>query len=64
MAGLVMLLLTAACGFWFGWQPLTIGGFATASLILTAIWEWLSLHGGWQRFAPWMGPLFSRGRAG
>lgn len=46
-------------GGWFGhWQPLTLGIAATAALIMTAIWEWLSLHGGWQRWAPWLGPLF------
>jgi low temperature requirement protein LtrA len=46
---------------WFGhWQPLTLGIAATAALIATALWEWFSLHGGWQRWAPWMAPLFSR----
>jgi low temperature requirement protein LtrA len=56
-----ILLIGVGLGGWFGhWQPLTIGMAATASLIFTAIWEWFSLHGGWERWAPWMGPLFSR----
>jgi len=56
-----LLLLGVAVGGWFGhWQPLTIGISATAALIMTAVWEWFSLNGGYQRWAPWMGPLFSR----
>jgi low temperature requirement protein LtrA len=56
-----ILLLGVALGGWFGhWQPLTIGISATAALVMTAIWEWFSLNGGYQRWAPWMGPLFSR----
>jgi low temperature requirement protein LtrA len=56
-----ILLLGVALGGWFGhWQPLTIGISATAALVMTAIWEWFSLHGGWERWAPWMGPLFMR----
>lgn len=56
-----LLLIGVALGGWFGhWQPLTIGMAATAALIFTAIWEWFSLHGGWERWAPWMGPLFTR----
>jgi low temperature requirement protein LtrA len=37
-----------------GWQPLTIGIATTTALIATAIWEWASLHGGWQRWMPWL----------
>jgi low temperature requirement protein LtrA len=56
-----LLLLGIAFGGWFGlWQPLTIGIAATAVLIFTALWEWFSLNGGYQRWAPWMRPLFSR----
>jgi low temperature requirement protein LtrA len=56
-----LLLLGVASGGWFGdWQPVTIGMAATGALIFTAIWEWFSLHGGWERWAPWMGPLFMR----
>ena len=31
---------------------------ATLALIATAIWEWLSLHGGWERWVPWAGRVF------
>lgn len=55
------LLTLTGVGFWgwFGhWQPLTLGIAVTGALILTALWEWFSLHGGWQRWTPWMGRLF------
>lgn len=56
-----ILLIGVGLGGWFGhWQPVTIGMATTAALIFTAIWEWFSLNGGYQRWAPWMGPLFSR----
>lgn len=49
-------LIAVGVGGWFGhWQPLTLGLAATATLIATALWEWFSLNGGWQRWAPWMG---------
>lgn len=58
--GMILLVIVAVVG-WFGhWQPLAIGMAATGALILTAIWEWMSLHGGYQRWAPWMEPLFKR----
>ncbi len=58
--GSVALVGVGVAG-WFGhWQPLTLGIAATSVLIATAIWEWLSANGGWQRWAPWMAPLFSR----
>lgn len=52
--GFILLTLVAVAG-WIGhWQPLTIGLLATATLIVTALWEWFSLHGGWQRWLPWL----------
>jgi len=57
--GLLLLTLIAVSGWWWDWQPLTLGIAATGALIATALWEWFSLHGGWQRWAPWMGPMFS-----
>jgi low temperature requirement protein LtrA len=46
---------------WHGsWTTLETGRAATSVLIATAIWEWLSLNGGWQRWAPWSGVIFSR----
>jgi low temperature requirement protein LtrA len=59
-AGLVMLLGIGLAAAHWHWQPIAVGMAATAALIATALWEWFSLHGGWQRWAPWMGPLFSR----
>lgn len=56
-----LLLIGTGFGGWFGhWQPLSIGIAAVLALVATAFWEWFSLHGGWERWAPWMGPLFSR----
>jgi low temperature requirement protein LtrA len=58
--GLAILTILGVIGWLWHWQPLTIGISVTATLIGTALWEWFSLNGGWQRWAPWMGPLFSR----
>ena len=58
--GLLLLACVATAAHYLHWQPLAIGLAATSALIFTAIWEWFSLHGGWQRWAPWMGPIFSR----
>lgn len=58
--GQVLLTLLAVTSWFGGWTMLTTGTLATATLILTAIWEWLSLNGGWQRWAPWMEPVFGR----
>jgi low temperature requirement protein LtrA len=58
--GLALLIIVAAAAFYLHWQPLTVGLAATGALVFTAIWEWCSQHGGWQRWAPWMAPLFSR----
>lgn len=58
--GLLALAIIGGAAWIWHWQPLTIGISATATLIGTALWEWFSLNGGWQRWAPWMGPVFSR----
>jgi low temperature requirement protein LtrA len=56
-----LLLIGIGIGGWSGdWQPLTLALAATAALIATALWEWFSLHGGWEKWAPWMGPFFNR----
>lgn len=59
LVGSILLLVTALSAWSGNWSPLAIGIAATAALVVTAIWEWLSLHGGWQRWAPWAGPLFN-----
>ena len=58
--GNILLGIIAVAGYFGQWQALSIGLLATFSLILTAQWEWFSLHGGWRRWAPWMGPLFGQ----
>ncbi|MES2288757.1 MAG: low temperature requirement protein A [Pseudomonadota bacterium] len=50
--GLLLLAATGAVGLITHWQPLTIGVAATGTLIVTAAWEWFSLHGGWRRWTP------------
>lgn len=42
------------------WEARLLGPMVLAALVLTAAWEWFSLHGGWQRWAPWIGTLFAR----
>lgn len=52
-------LLGAGAWAWLGhWQPLTLGLAVFAVLLLTAIWEWGSFHGGWRRWTPWLGRIF------
>ncbi|MBK7285158.1 MAG: low temperature requirement protein A [Sphingomonadales bacterium] len=58
--GNFLLAMIAVAGYFAHWETLTVGELATSSLIFTAQWEWFSLHGGWQRWAPWLGPLFGR----
>jgi hypothetical protein len=31
-----------------------VGIAATGAMISTAVWEWFSLNGGWQRWIPWI----------
>ncbi len=50
------LLVAVGIGGWVAHlDPLTIGALASAALIITAVWEWFSLNGGWQRWTPWLG---------
>ena len=58
--GQILLGLIVLGGWWGQWQPLTVGMAATGALVATAFWEWFSLHGGWERWAPWMAPLCGR----
>ena len=55
MIGIVLLSATAVAGYLLDLAPLTTGGLAAGALIATAVWEWFSLNGGWQRWAPWLG---------
>lgn len=54
MLGSALLILAGAAA-WFGhWQPISLGIATFAVLVFTAIWEWGSYNGGWQRWAPWL----------
>ncbi len=53
--GAALLVATAAAALLMDWVPLVTGSAATASLLVTAIWEWFSLNGGWRRWSPWIG---------
>ena len=51
-----LVLLATGLFAWLGRPtPLLVGALATVALIVTAAWEWFSLHGGWHRWTPWMG---------
>lgn len=58
--GLILLLIFGILAWGMHLTILQAGALATSALIVTAIWEWLSLHGGWQRWAPWMEPVLGR----
>lgn len=55
MIGCVLLIAVGAAAWFLHWQPITLGIAAFAVLASTAIWEWGSYNGGWQRWAPWLG---------
>ncbi len=55
MLGSALLIAVGAAAWFLHWQPITLGIAAFAVLVFTAIWEWGSYHGGWQRWAPWLG---------
>lgn len=52
--GTTLLVALAVWAWWTHPQPLAVAMLATGTLLLTAQWEWLSLNGGWQRWAPWL----------
>lgn len=54
--GVVLLAGIGTAGLLGHWPPLVIGMSATGALILTALWEWLALNGGLQRWVPWITP--------
>lgn len=55
MIGCALLVAAGAAAWVLHWQPITLGIVAFAVLAFTAIWEWGSYNGGWQRWAPWLG---------
>lgn len=56
--GHILLLAVGIAGWWIGVTTLFMAWATTIVLVITAAWEWFSLHGGWQRWAPWLGRLF------
>ncbi len=55
LIGEILLAVVLIGGSFFGWAQLSLAIGATAALLATAIWEWFSLNGGWQRWMPWLG---------
>lgn len=55
LLGLILLAAIAVGAALAGWNALQIGMAVLAALIVTALWEWGSFHGGWQRWMPWLG---------
>jgi hypothetical protein len=53
--GIALLCVIGVAGWRLHLDPLSIGTLATAALIAAAVWEWFSLNGDWQRWAPWLG---------
>jgi low temperature requirement protein LtrA len=53
--GQLLLIGVGVAGLHADWSPIVIGAAATGALIVTAVWEWFSLNGGWQRWTPWIG---------
>lgn len=50
LSHMIAILLAAALGLWAWWHPPGTALFANAGvaiLLLTAVWEWVSYHGGW-----------------
>jgi hypothetical protein len=44
-------------GWWHIWTRQQFGLMATGILVLTALWEWVSLNGGWQQWLPLPKPV-------
>ena len=53
--GQLLLIGVGVVGLRAHWNPLAIGAAAAGAVIVTALWEWFSLNGGWQRWTPWIG---------
>ncbi|MEQ1725032.1 MAG: low temperature requirement protein A [Sphingopyxis sp.] len=60
LIGLAVMAGIAVRAALAGDSTITIGVAAAGALIVTALWEWSSLHGGWQRWLPWLDRYFTR----
>ena len=56
MIGIALLLAVGISALALHGAPLTTGVATTGALMATAVWEWFSLNGGWQRWTPWIMP--------
>ncbi len=52
--GMLLLLSCGVGAYFYEWQSLGLAIAGVTALLLTAIWEWISFHGGWQKWAPWL----------
>lgn len=53
--GCILLIAVGPAAWFLHWQPIALGIAVFAVLVFTALWEWGSYHGGWRRWAPWLG---------
>ena len=53
-AGEVVLIAVSILALLRDWTPLTTEGAALGALVMTAVWEWFSLNGGWRRWLPFL----------
>ncbi|MEQ1688050.1 MAG: low temperature requirement protein A [Sphingopyxis sp.] len=60
LIGLSVMGIIAARAAFADDSAITIGVATVLALIVTSLWEWSSLHGGWQRWAPWLDRYFTR----
>jgi len=58
--GMGLLVLAGIAGWYWDWRAFTLGLAVSVALIVTAMWEWFSLNGGWKRWTPWAAPLVSQ----
>jgi low temperature requirement protein LtrA len=56
--GNLLLTIVGMAGWSIGVTTLAMAWATTLVLVMTAAWEWFSLHGGWRRWARWLGRLF------
>ena len=54
LIGEFLLLATAMLAWYQQLNLLITGILGTLCLVVVALWEWFSLHGGWQRWIPWI----------
>lgn len=59
VVGLVLLAALLASARWITWRAVDFAAWCSLVLLIVAIWEWGSFHGGWrERFVRWGVPGF------